>query len=293
MTIANIVSAVYFDLHGTDLGGRPSRNDHYLYSLKSIMKMKDCHFFIYTNDVNKLEQFLQTHVVNTAYNIILYDLYNTEYREKINAIKDCEATRRSDRCIELQYSKFTWLNNHLEDTDYSFWFDAGLCYSGIIPDKYLNINLDSYYEHYYGSEIFSNNFIYNLIKNTKNKFTVCAKNNTDYYWDGTIPHKYYQSYNTNYHIIGGFFGGDTNITKIICEKFKYLTNELITSETYLYTEEQILTCLFYNYRDFFNPQYFDIWWHENNTRGALESQEEADSLLSKAKSFYKILENFI
>ena len=56
-----IVSAIYFDLHGTDLGGRPSRNDHYLYSMNSIMHIDGCQFIIYTNDKNRVDNFFQQH----------------------------------------------------------------------------------------------------------------------------------------------------------------------------------------------------------------------------------------
>jgi hypothetical protein len=54
-----IVTSIYSDLHGTDLGGRPSRGSHYRYSLKTILKMTDADFVCYTSEseIEDLKQF--------------------------------------------------------------------------------------------------------------------------------------------------------------------------------------------------------------------------------------------
>ena len=45
-----IITAIYSNLHGTDLGGRPSRYGHYCWSLLSLLKMTDADFLCYTSD---------------------------------------------------------------------------------------------------------------------------------------------------------------------------------------------------------------------------------------------------
>lgn len=290
-----IITAIYFDLYGTTLGGRPGRNDHYLYSLNSIMNIDNAEFIIYTNDKQKVDTFYQNYYPDklSRFSSIEYDLYNTEYAEKINTIKDFESTKQSVRCIELQYSKLSWININSYSCDYIYWIDAGLCYSGLIPDKYLNIQIGKYYDNYYGSNIFTSKFLNNLVSNTQEKVFVCAKDNVNYYWDTGLPCKYYTNKcNYDHHIIGGLFGGNTSVMKDICNKFNILANSLLIHEKNLYSEEQILSCLFANNYDLFRYRTFDIWWHENNIQSILPKKDGIE-LLKKAKSFYKIIEEFI
>lgn len=287
----NIVSAIYNDLYGTSLGGRQGRIDHYMYSLKSIMKISDATFHVYTNDPDRISLFFN----DCGYsNFFIYtdDLYNTIYKEKINRIKNIEDVKKSERCIELQYSKLEWINNHLKDSDYTYWIDAGLCYSGLIPDKYLKINTGYYYDRYYSSNIFSNKFMHNLIKES-DRILVCAKENVRNFWENTIPYKYYKEYDASYHVIGGLFGGKSDMMKELIEKFRNLVTIILDNENHLYSEEHILSCLFVNNRNIFNPQFFDIWWHEDNAKLPMGSDEKVKLLLDNNKSFYKILEKFI
>ena len=45
-----IITAIYSDLFGTEMGGRQGRKDHYRFSLLSIMKMTDADFVCYTSE---------------------------------------------------------------------------------------------------------------------------------------------------------------------------------------------------------------------------------------------------
>jgi hypothetical protein len=75
-----IVTSIYFDLHGTDLGGRPNRNQHYLYSLNSIMNIKNAEFIIYTNNEKAVVDFYRSNNPDklSMFYCYEYDLYNTE-----------------------------------------------------------------------------------------------------------------------------------------------------------------------------------------------------------------------
>lgn len=288
-----IVTCIYFDLYGTELGGRPSRNQHYLYSLNSIMNIKNAEFIIYTNNEKAVIDFYKSNYPDklSMFYCYEYDLYNTEYKEKINRIKNIEETKTSNRCIELQYSKFTWLNKNYKDCDYIYWIDAGLCYSGLLPDKMLKIQSNNYNDKYYGSDYFTNSFVDNLNKFSKDKIMVCAKDNVNNYWDRPLPSKYFleNSFSDKYHIIGGLFGGNSKLINDLCFKYYELTNIVLDDSNRLYHEENLLSCLFFSYPELFVSKHFDIWWHEDNIVGNV-GKERAKQLLEKNKSFYKILE---
>jgi hypothetical protein len=290
-----LVTCIYFDLHGTDLGGRPSRNDHYLYSLNSIMRIDNADFVIYTNDKQKVEDFYLNNYSDklTKFECFEYDLYNTEYSDLINPIKNTEETKQSTRCIELQYSKLTWLKNNCSDYDYVYWIDAGLCYSGLIPDKYLNVSSEFYFDRYYGSEIFGDSFVNNMNSFSGKKIMVCAKENIKHYWDKPLPSCYFKDNNTvsSYHIIGGLFGGDAILINDLYDKFFSLSTKLMKQSKKIFYEENILSCLFFNYPEMFVAKHFDIWWHEDNIISNVDNIT-AKRLLNESKSFYRILEEF-
>lgn len=288
-----IITCIYFDLHGTDLGGRPSRNDHYLYSLNSIMNIKNADFVIYTNNQNKVMNFYKSVYPDKIdrFKCYNYDLYNTEYKKEINKIKNIEETKQSGRCIELQYSKFTWLNKNYQDCDYIYWIDAGLCYSGLLPDKFLKTDSKSYFDRYYGSDYFTSNFVDNLNKFSENKIMVCAKDNINNYWDSPIPIQYFteNKFSSDYHIIGGLFGGKADLMNDLYNKYYSLAIKVLRESQKLYHEENLLSCLYFSYPEMFIAKYFDIWWHEDNIVGNV-GEERGKALLEKNKSFYKIFE---
>jgi hypothetical protein len=286
-----IVSAIFNNLHGTDYGGRPSRETHYYSSLKTLTRMSDAKFIIYTNEPEKLGTYLKENGdAATDITLIPFDLNSTPHKDKIQKLKDLEEMKKSFRCFELQYLKIYWLLNHLpqNDTDHIYWFDAGLSYSGLIPDKHLNIAGNTYYDKYFNSHLYNNNFLKCLIDYTKDKFFVIAKNNTEFFWSQTIPDKYYTNLCKEHHIIGGFFGGQKLIVNTICNKFLELLMSLLNQENELYSEEQIMTALYYNDPNLFQSIFFDLWWHEDNVANLFEGKE--NEVLSKSKSFYKILE---
>lgn len=291
--MTTIVSAVFNNLYGTSYGGRPSRETHYYSSLKTLTRMTDANFVVYSNETDKLSTFLTDNLqTNTEITLLSYNLQNISCYDKIQKIKNIEEIKQSVRCFELQYLKIFWLLNNLSllnDNDYIYWFDAGLSYSGLIPDKYLNLAGGTYYDKYFNSNLYNNKFLQRLIEYTGDKFFVVAKNNTTFYWSNTIPDRYYTNLCKDHHIIGGFFGGKKLIVEIICNKFLTLLDELLDHETELYSEEQIMTALYYNNIDIFKPQFFDLWWHEDNIANLFEGKEQ--EILSNNRSFYRVLED--
>jgi hypothetical protein len=285
-----IITAIYSDLHGTELGGRPSRGGHYKYSLRSLLKMSDADFVCYTssNEIDDLENFfyVQNNINESQLTFKIFDLRNFEFTEKINKIKNIDEVKVSDRCVEIQYSKFIWSLDelHIGDYDVVYWFDAGLSHCGLIPNNYLTQT--GYWEQNYESPLFNNTFLKNLTEFTSDKIVLCSKENQQNYWSGTLPEKYYEKHCMDRHIIGGFFGGKKDKMKEYCELFLKTLEMLLENENMLYHEEHIMSLLYYNYNNLYNPLEFDTWWHEDANIPGLDMVE----YLSTRKSFYKILE---
>jgi hypothetical protein len=233
------------------------------------------HFFYVDNNVSSEKLILKT-----------FNLRSFEFTEKINKLKNIVETQKSDRCVEIQYAKFVWVNNEItSEYDNIFWFDAGLSHTGLIPPKYMD-ETKGYWEKYYESSLFNNIFLKNLINHCGDKIFVCAKENVMNYWSGTVPEQYYNQRDMSYHIIGGFFGGKGKKVSEYCELFKKYTNQLLDNEPILYHEEHVMCLIFYNHNEMFNPKYFDIWWHEGERISGIDMEEYTKT----RKSFYKVIE---
>lgn len=279
------MTAIYSDLNGSELGGREGRKDHYRFSLLSLLKMNNADFVCYTSsrEVDDLKTFFYdiNQIPKERLNFVIKELNECLYSEIINSVKDVEKMKKSDRCYEIQYSKFSWYNNEDETYDYYFWFDAGLSHCGIIPNKYLN---GPGYRIYYESNLFNDQFLNNLINFCGDKFVVIAKENDRNYWESTVDPKYYTNYDRSLHVIGGMFGGKKENWRKIVDKFDEYVNMILPEQGRLFFEEHFMSLMFQNHKDWFNPLYFDVWWHEDNFKNRPES------FFIENKSFYKILE---
>ena len=154
------ITSIYSDLYGTEYGGRIGRGGHYRYSLLSLLKMSDADFLCYTSDrelPSLITFFYETHGISSdKLKFQVFDIANTKFKDLINQYKDVEATKKSDRCIEVQYSKFHWWWNEDKSYDYYYWIDAGLSHCGLIPVKYLVGTHPE--QRYYESTLFNNDF---------------------------------------------------------------------------------------------------------------------------------------
>ena len=155
-----IITSIYSDLYGSELGGRPGRKDHYRFRLLSLLKITQADFICYTSEreLEDLKEFFyKNHEISEdRLKFVLFDLSQNEYQELINSVKDVEGIKTSDRCYEIQYSKFSWFKNEDKSYDYYFWFDAGLSHTGLIPDKYLSAPGHRFY---YEASLFNDKFL--------------------------------------------------------------------------------------------------------------------------------------
>jgi rhodanese-related sulfurtransferase len=141
-------------------------------------------------------------------------------------------------------------------------------------------------KNYFESKLFNNNLLNNLMKTSENKIVLCAKENRRNHWSKTLPQKYYNKYCFDHHIIGGFFGGKKELVMDYCRMMLNQIDEVLENENTLYLEENIMSLIYYNHKDLFNPLFFDIWWHEDDNIPGVDLKE----LTKTEKSFYKILE---
>jgi len=284
------ITAIYSDLHGTSFGGRPSRGGHYKYSLLSLLKITDADFLCYTSEreIEDLKNFFyeQNNISTEKLSFKSFDLSNTKFKDLINEIKqdDIENVKRSDRCVEIQYSKFHWWWEEDKSYDYYYWIDAGLSHCGLVPDEYLISNHS--YGRYFESSLFNNFFLKNLIEDTKDKFLLVGKENNRNYWSGTVDSRWYKEYDTSIHIVGGLFGGHKDNWNNVVSIFEDYLEKILKEDKKLYHEEVILSLMNVNHKELFVRKDFDIWWHKSNA-----PQGVADDLFEKNKSFYKILED--
>ena len=283
------ITSIYSNLYGTDFGGRPSRGNHYRWSLLSLLKMTDSDFVCYTSDdeFDNLYDFfhIQNNISEDKLKLVKFNLSDHYFLDLFGKYKDIDGARRGDRCIEIQYMKFIWFLSEDMSYDYYFWIDAGLSHCGLVPNKYL-ASTGIHNSQYYESPLFNNTFLSNLIKNTEDKFTIIGKENDRNYWSGTVNPKHFFNYDRSYHIIGGLFGGKKELWDNILDLFKKYVYQVTEEDGRLYHEEDIMTLMYRNHEDMFKTYQFDTWWHEDERVAGLDILEH----IKNNKSFYKVLE---
>jgi hypothetical protein len=289
MKKTKFITAIYSNLNNTEFGGRASRYFHYRFSLLSLLKMTDADFVCYTSieEFDDLCNFFykENNINKEQLKIIIFDLKNHYFLDLFSKYKNIEEVKCGDRCFEIQYMKFIWYLQEDFTYDYYFWIDAGLSHCGLIPNKYL-LTEHPPMKKYYESSLFTNNFLNNLITKTEDKFTIIAKENAKHYWSGTVDQSHYKKYEREIHIIGGLFGGKKCLWDNMVDYFKKYAYQVTENDKKIYSEENIMTLMYHNHKEFFKLYNFDIWWHEDERVAEMNMLE----YVSKYKSFYKILE---
>ncbi len=263
-------TCIYSNLWGTELGGRPSRNHHYKFSLLNLLNLNADKFICFTSseELEELKRFFYTdnNISENKLEFKVFNLKDTNYFSKIQKIKKIDEVKKSDRCYEIQYNKFFWLDSieNLKDYDRVFWIDAGLSHGGIIDSKYSHGNG---LERNYNFSIFNSNLLHRLCGICKDRVLLLSKNNDGvFYWSSSIPSKYYKSYNRSEHIIGGLFGSTPQKMIEYKEMFEKLLIQLLECEDELYYEELIMTCIYFNESESFCALKFDDWYDRKDEK---------------------------
>lgn len=281
------ITCIYGNLWGTEMGGRPSRFGHYMHSLLSLLKMTEADFLCYTSEeeLPRLREYFydENKVDEQKLKFEIFDLKQTTYQSILEKYKDYEMAKKSDRCFEIQYQKFSWFHNEDKTYDYYFWIDAGLSHSGLIPNKYLSIQNGP--RQFYESPLFNNKFLQNLCSFAEDKFVVITKDNDKNFWSQTVDPKWYKEYSRMLHVIGGVFGGKKNMWETIVPMFEDYAKRIIETDKRPFPEELFMTLMYYNHTELFKNKYFETWWCRDNA-----PKETPDSYFEDNISFYKILE---
>ena len=168
-----IVTAIYSNLYNTELGGRDSRQGHYLNSLRSLLKMSNAIFVCYTsvNEIDILKDFFYVKNNFNENQIIFktFDLTQCEFHQDIQRLKGLSNNVLKDRCYEIQYNKLFWLDSisNLEEYEKVYWFDAGLSHGGLFPEEY---SFGNGFERNFQFNLFNENFLSYLNKLSNEKF---------------------------------------------------------------------------------------------------------------------------
>jgi len=285
------VTSYYGKLWSTKFGGRSGREENYLRSFVSLVRMP-ADFVIYTSEEEKpiIEKFISEHIVTTnRITIIVYNLENFIHHVKINSILGGFNNLQPDRCFEIQYGKLYWLENHLnEDYETIYWVDIGLSHIGLWPQKYT-FGHDWYTKQFYFN-IFNGNLLNNLNDSVikQDKIFTIALDQTINKGYGNAAAKYYTHNNSHnigkIHVVGGLFGGTKSRVKDLITKFKEKTIQVLSDDA-LYTEEQILSILVTNEPERYIIELFENWYHE-------DSKGFEHTLTKYKKSFYQIFEKY-
>lgn len=266
-----VYTSIYSNLWGTEFGGRPSREYHYKSSLYNILNINASKFICFTSkeELNDLENYFYTKnkVSKEKLEFKIFDLTKTKNFDKIKLKKDLNLMKQTDRCFEIQYNKFHWLNqiDDLNSYDRVFWIDAGLSHSGLFPES---MSLVTTYDRYFWFNVFNEKFLNELINGSENKLIIVGKENLgEFYWSRTLPKEYYNEYNSSYHIIGGFFGGKIELLLQLKNKFETLLEYLLKVESQNFMEELIMSCLYFNNQHMFNLWSFQDWYERPNHKG--------------------------
>lgn len=263
-----IVTSIYANLWGTEFGGRASRFHHYRISLLNMLNMQPSKVVCFTSEeeITELKNFfyVQNNISEQLIEFKVFNLVDSKYFNVIKSKKNIDSMKTFDRCFEIQYNKFYWVQDLPEISEYDrvYWFDAGLSHAGLFPDCFAFGNT---YERNFQFNVFNEEFLKTLNETSEDDFILVCKNNTGaYYWSVTIPEKYYNIYCKDLHVVGGFFGGKPEKYVEVIKEFDNLLSNLLLNENELYMEEQILSCLLYQNPNFFKTLVFDDWYKKEN-----------------------------
>ena len=258
------ITAIYANLHGTDLGGRTSRTFWYRWSLLSILKTNPTKVVCFTSkaEIEDLEHwfFEEQGISREQLEFKVYYLRKSKFFKKIQKIKNIEQIKKWDRCFEIQYNKFFWFNliENIYNYDRVYWIDAGLSHGGLFPLPY---RMGKKWESDFLISLFTPELLDKWNKDSANEILLLAKNNEDrYYWSNTLPRQYYNDYNMSKHIVGGLFGGTPENYKTLVKDFERKLRILLSTESELYMEELILSCMYFNEPEKYKAYTFDDWY---------------------------------
>jgi hypothetical protein len=281
-----ITTCIYYDLFGTEFGGRHGPQNKYFYGLLSMMKM-NCPIVLYCwhRDIPIIQDFIDKETNNSRKEQIEFrefDLYKSPLYETIKSVKDIEKQKMSDRSFDVSISKFLMLKNTIlnntRDSKYFYFLDAGLSSSSLFPNKYLT-EKNHPSRRWSECSLFTEKLTHSLMKLVEPDNMVLWRIAE---WTNYIDSKHCSNQD-RISIIAGIFGGKQNklleYIDLVINKFV----SIISEDKLLYLEEPIMTILYKQNPSLFKTVNFDVWYHE-------DSGDVFQPMRAGKKSFYHIFE---
>lgn len=254
------VTAIYNGLWESKYGGRPGRDVMYMESLINTMHMNgDYVIYCSASEIDKIESQLRQAVPNRNMRFIAFELYQCPYAYDIERILGGHNSKWPDRCYHLQYCKYEWLNNHVDEYyERIYWIDAGLSRDSLFPSRLVRSEPRN---QYYDYVCFEDNLRSKVNNMCGDKIFVFEKSMRDH---ALIDSKYLPAnYVEPTHIVGGWFGGGRSQVKELIGQFKSCAEMMLKNDD-LYSEEQIMTGIAAHRPEQFVKAKFDTWYHEEN-----------------------------
>lgn len=292
-----LVSAIYKNGPTSIIGGRGRDIHFYISSLRNIANL-NLPFVLYCDPVdveeytNILARYFKEFWV-FGFSLKDYQFYKeiiTE-KEKLNSLSSI-----NDRNEILCHNKMFFLEKTIlkqlpNATDIYLWIDSGLTHHGIVPEKVGGVELLTFPDasKYYPANI-KNIFNPTLSEKYKthiptDKLYFCA-HYINYQMNDNLKEYTKQLFSLKeiscgYHLIGGIFGGRSNLILDIIPAYTSLLKYINIDHKYITLEEELFSLLYAAMPEKFNLDIFTTWWF-------FSPGERTGYLNEDGDSFYKI-----
>lgn len=255
-----LISAIYLNYNKTPKGGRPFVwKDRYIQGVVNLRNNK-YKKVIYTDGDERILQQLNSKLKSLCsedefnlFEIKTFDINECEFSSKLDEFMPKEDKPMIEqRCYHVQYGKIDFLKAESQDSEYTFWIDAGLISPNLFPNR-LVPGIES--------EIITDDYLSKLESRIKDRlYFVCGDREHGFGGPSIRKHRY--------HPVGGFFGGSKPACDLFCSKYKSVTSKFL-EEGKVYPEQVIMEeILIDDPRDPENATIvfdaFDSWYHEDH-----------------------------
>lgn len=261
------VTCMYNNLHGTVYGGR-NRFNMYIESMRSLSKLNaNIICFTSESEIGGISKALNSHGVNNV-NIEKFDIFSQDYHAFIMRMKESNPSVYikdffwENRSPHVMWGKTRMIRQAILNNPSSskfFWIDAGLSSSSIIRHRYFPLLHEQKY--YYSEGLFGDRFTRGLVSAAKDKIFALLHTRPN---NQPIP-KYYNLTDytlKNCAMIGGLFGGDTVKMVTFCDAFDVYIDKM-DRRNEMFSEESIYSGIYNDNTRWFQPFYFNTFYHED------------------------------
>lgn len=264
--MTQVVTSIYFGQEEFPYYTWPwrARLERYLYSLIQLTKMEVpviCYVNDYTEPLVKELELKNLTIINKHLKDFEYSDSLKQIKSKHKEEKDYLQSNLRKMYHEVDYGKINIIKDHYLDKEYTYWFDSGLSFWSLWPNKYNDNTIDGMSHtktNYQFDKVFNKELITNINKFIGDKL-ICLGNR------GGANRLAFDTFNTtvNFNMIGGIIGGNKKHIPTFLSEFNSLTTEMFNKNTII-NKEIILSVLATRRPELFKTWLFDTWYHEDS-----------------------------